>query len=158
MIVESSMRELIANTERIPTTKRHHIANQVVIVRGFEAQRLGEDDVLFSAVTSEGHNPKIRVKVTEDEHSPTTVNLGDTQVHITPVSVASDDVQVSCDCDDFFFRFARINSKYGVLFGRIDRVYIPKGTRHVGPVSTVPAVCKHIIKFTHLLRSHNIMK
>lgn len=160
MIVETSMQRLIANTEMIPTTKRHMIADQVILINGFRVVRLGKD-VVFEASTSTGHHPKIRVAVEEDENSQTILKLVDnTELRITPVSRTNDDVQVSCDCDDFFHRFAKINSRHGVLFGKIDRIYIPKGTprTYQHPIPDAPAVCKHLIKLTDFLQASSIIR
>lgn len=159
MILEMTVRELIANTERIETTKRHHVADQVQIVGGFVVQQLGETDLLFEGDTNTGHHPKIRAPIQIVETGGTRVTTADgTQLTILPISSTADDVQVTCDCEDFYFRFATLNSKANVLFGTITKVYIPKGTRNVAPASTVPAVCKHIIKLSHLLNNQGVLR
>jgi len=161
MLVEMTMQELIRNTEQIPTEKRHHIADQVQIVGGYHVQRIGESDLVFQAKTSTGHTAKIRAVVSETPSGGASVELSDgTPMQFAPIATRADDVQISCNCEDFYYRFAAVNSRYRVLFGEITKPYIPKGPRMSDrePASDQPAICKHVIKLTHLLQSQGIMR
>jgi hypothetical protein len=157
MIVEMTLDQLVRNTEKIETTKRHHIADEVQLKNGYQALKISEQEVVFQAETSTDHNPKIRMEIEQTEQGgiPLTLTTGES-VKIQPVNTRQKDVQVTCNCDDFIFRFATVNSKNGVLFGNITKTYIAKGVRKPeGPFE--PSVCKHIIKLGSVLKGDGII-
>jgi hypothetical protein len=158
MIVEMTLDQLIRNTEQIETTKRHHIADQVQIPGGYEALKVNDGEVVFQGETNTKHHPKIRIEIEPVETGgvPLTLTTGE-NISIKPTDTRSKDVQVTCDCEDFYYRFATVNSKNGVLFGNITKVYIPKGKRKPeGPFQ--PSICKHIIKLGSTLRGDGVIR
>ncbi len=157
-----SLGQLLANTRKIPTTKRHHIADQVQLVGGFQAVKLDGSRIVFQSKTNTGHAPKVSFDYEETTNGTQVVTQDGTDLSIRPKSSTTDDILVSCNCEDFFYRFATVNSENGVLFGNIERVYVPKGTRKLSqqeyPISSQPAICKHVIKLTDLLRAQQVIR
>lgn len=152
-----TLQQLYRNTEQIPTKKRHNVSDEVALANGYKVDKLTDESILVSATTSKQYTPKIKLPVTlvDGEGAAITTTDGE-QLTITPPSVAKDDVQVTCTCDDFYFRFATVNSKENVLFGNITRTYVPVGSGH-RVAHDVPAVCKHIIKLADTLQRDGII-
>lgn len=65
---------------------------------------------------------------------------------ISPIDVGNSNVKVRCQCLDFRFRFAMINSADGSLFGNRPPIYrpVPGSTRGSANPAKVPGICKHI--------------
>lgn len=160
MLIESSLSELIRNTEHIDTTKRHHVANEVQLTGGIQYSRLEQGNILVVAETNKGYQPILKLPLEQFKTGSVSITLvdGTTDVY-DPVSINNDDVQVSCNCDDFFFRFASASAKTGTLFGKINHApYIRKGNHHnnVQPITT-PGLCKHLLKLVRVLRTQGIV-
>ena len=157
MIVEMTLDQLIKNTEQIETKKRHHIADQVQLNGGYQALKLNDGEVVFQAKTNTNHQPKIRVEIEQVDRGTNIVLTTGESVEIKPIDTRQKDVQVSCNCEDFIYRFATVNSRNGVLFGNITNTYIAKGVRKPeGPFE--PSVCKHIIKLGSVLKANDIIR
>lgn len=157
MIIEASIQDLTASTNSIDTTARQHTANQVQLKNGFQTIKMGTD-VVFQCETTTGHTPKLRVVGLEVSDSPNAIEVVTPSgpIKIEPLSKQAQ-AYVSCDCEDFVFRFATTDQARGVLFGKITRPYIPKtnrGTQNLGKIG----VCKHLIKFVDLLTSQGVLK
>lgn len=160
MLIESSLGELIRNTEQIDTTKRHHIADTVRMTGGIQFAKLEQGNILVTAKTDNGYKPTLKLPLEQSDSGSVTITLTDgTSETFNPVNMNNDDVQASCNCDDFFFRLATPSAKSGVLFGKIDHApYIRKGTRrnNIEPI-TKPGLCKHLLKLTRMLRAQAIV-
>lgn len=158
MIVEASIQDLITSTNSIATDARQHVANQVQFTKGFNTTKFGKD-LVFQGVTSTGHTPKLRITGLDEGEKPGSISVvtpSGQPMHIQPMSKQAQ-AFVSCDCEDFVFRFATTDQARGVLFGRITKPYIPKtdrATQNLGKVG----VCKHLIKFVELLSSQGVLK
>ena len=65
---------------------------------------------------------------------------------ISPIDVGNSNVKVRCQCLDFRFRFAMINSADGSLFGNRPPIYrpVPDSGRPAANPSKTPGICKHI--------------
>lgn len=65
---------------------------------------------------------------------------------ISPIDVGNSNVKVRCQCLDFRFRFAMINSADGSLFGNRPPIYrpVPNSGRGAANPSKTPGICKHI--------------
>lgn len=65
---------------------------------------------------------------------------------ISPIDVGNSNVKVRCQCLDFRFRFAMINSADGSLFGNRPPIYrpVPDSGRPAANPSKSPGICKHI--------------
>lgn len=157
MLVEASIQDLMTSTNSIDTDARQHIANQVQFKNGFQTVKVGTD-VVFQGATTTGHTPKFRITGLEEGDGPGAVEVMTQSgpIKIQPLSKQAQ-AYVSCDCEDFVFRFATTDQARGVLFGKITRPYIPKtdrATQNLGKIG----VCKHLIKFVDLLSSQGVLK
>lgn len=157
MIIEASIQDLTTSTNSIDTTARQHTANQVQLKNGFQTIKMGTD-VVFQGETTTGHTPKIRITGLETSDSPTAIEVVTSSgpIKIQPLSKQAQ-AYVSCDCEDFVFRFATTDQARGVLFGKITRPYIPKTNRATQNLGKI-GVCKHLIKFVDLLTSQGVLK
>lgn len=65
---------------------------------------------------------------------------------ISPIDIGNSNVKVRCQCLDFRFRFAMINSADGSLFGNRPPIYrpVPNSVRGAANPSKTPGICKHI--------------
>lgn len=158
-LLEMTLRQLIQNTEQIVTTKRHHIAHEVKFPTGFQALKISDNEVVFQGKTNTGHQPKIRVDVEQIKGRggvPVALSTGES-IQIKTVNTWNQDVQVACNCEDFSFRFATVNSRAGVLLGNVTNTYVSKGVRQPeGPFE--PSICKHIIKLGDILKDQRIIR
>lgn len=157
MIVEASIQDLTASTNSIDTTARQHTANQVQFKNGFQTVKMGTD-VVFQGETATGHTPKLRITGLQTDEGPNAVEVMTQSgpIKIQPLSKQAQ-AYVSCDCEDFVFRFATTDQARGVLFGKITRPYIPKTNRATQNLGKI-GVCKHLIKFVDLLTSQGVLK
>lgn len=158
MLLEASIQDLIASTNQIDTPARQHVSNQVQFINGFQSVKVG-DAMVFQGHTNTDHNPKVRISGLQEEDSPTAIDVilvGGNSVKILPLSKQADAL-VTCDCEDFVFRFATTDQQRGVLFGKITKPYIPKtdrATQNLGKIG----VCKHLIKFVDMLTAQGVLK
>jgi len=158
MLIEASIQDLVTSTNTIDTPARQHVANQVQFTNGFQAVPSGKD-IIFQGTTSTGHNPKFRISGMQKDEGPQSVEVmtaSGQPLKILPL-LKSSQALVTCDCEDFVFRFATTDQARGVLFGKITRPYIPKtdrATQNLGKVG----VCKHLIKFVDLLSAQGVLK
>lgn len=157
MIIEASIQDLTTSTNSIDTTARQHTANQVQLKNGFQTIKMGTD-VVFQGETVSGHTPKLRVAGLEVTDGPTAVEVVTPSgpIKILPLSKQAQ-AFVSCDCEDFVYRFATTDQARGVLFGKITRPYIPKTNRATQNLGKI-GVCKHLIKFVDVLTSQGVLK
>lgn len=158
MLIEASIQDLIRSTEQIDTTARHHIAYQVQMVNGYQVVKFGPD-LVFQGQTSTNHHPKIRMvgyQLDEGPRSAKVVTVSGEELSIKPLSKRSK-TYITCDCEDFIYRFAMTNQKQDVLFGRITSVYIPKTNRPSSNIGQI-GVCKHIIRLIDLLEDERIVR
>lgn len=160
MIVETTIAQLVANTAQIDTSKRQHVANEVQFTGGLTVVSLDDNTVLIKAITSNGYRPAIKLPTIEDDTSRTIIVFSDgTQLAIKPVSKSDEDIHVTCNCKDFVYRFAGINTKRSVLFGKIERFnYIRKtNNKRTTTEYLEPAVCKHLLKLVRTLQAQRIV-
>lgn len=158
MLVEASIQDLITSTDQIETKARQHIANQVQFSNGFQSIKVGPD-IVFQGDTSTGHHPKIRITGIKEDDGPTSVEImtmSGKPLNILPLTKQTQ-CYVTCDCEDFVYRFATTNQQRGVLFGKITRPHIPKSNRMTSNLGVI-GFCKHLIKFTELLTAERILK
>jgi hypothetical protein len=81
------------------------------------------------------------------------------QISITPVSLNTSYVGVSCDCPDYIFRFANYNINNDCHVGPIPPRYIRKTTNRpeVNP-NKVPGMCKHVMAAIGDLRKIGLVR
>lgn len=75
-----------------------------------------------------------------------TLPLTDTNVHVT------------CDCEDYIFRFAHTNDQNGCHLGQLPPNYVRKTTtRPPANPNNVPGCCKHLLKIMDTLKGYGLL-
>ena len=158
MLIETTIRDLITSTYQISTTARQHVYNEVQIINGYQITRVG-GDLIFQCQTNTGHAPKIRIVGVDEAIGGAVSVLTTTTGEQLSINAIPPNTQsyISCDCEDFIYRFAVTNQQHGVLFGKITRPSIPKSTRATQNLGKI-GVCKHLLKFIAVLTNENILK
>jgi hypothetical protein len=76
--------------------------------------------------------------------------------NITPIQLSRINVKVSCECLDFYWRFAKYNATDGSLQGNPPQPYQKKTARAPANPQRVPGVCKHLLATMVELRQSGI--
>lgn len=154
LLDETAIATLRANAAKLPSGDREAESKAVnirqIVLTPFE--QTGQLQV-EGTVTSDGREYRTVIVFQEVEYQETneasnvtfTGSDGDTY-HIQPISLSSTNVKVSCECLDFYWRFAVYNSKDGSLHGPTPPPYQKKTSRASGNPQKVPGVCKHLIR------------
>jgi hypothetical protein len=170
----SNYPRLRTNIERgFPYTKRRQHVTDPIQIQKMELiperrheGKLGRNSLLVRAnANNEGriYHPHIRFLNVgfQDEDLPnnvTFVGADGEEYHITPIRLRMINVEVACDCLDFYFRFSVHNKQDKSLYGPPPVPYHSRGLRPpVNPLK-VPGVCKHLIKLSDVLRNSNVIK
>jgi len=77
---------------------------------------------------------------------------------IEPLSYTMADVEVSCTCLDFYYRFAVWNDSDGSLFGNAPPTYIKKTDRKPLNPQRLPGLCKHLMSLTTEIRQERFLQ
>jgi hypothetical protein len=78
-------------------------------------------------------------------------------LHIDPYSTGMSDVQVRCDCMDFYWRFANWNFKHHALSGDKPPPYVKVTDRPpVNPLQKA-GTCKHLYKLVQQIRAKQLI-
>lgn len=162
---ETSFAALRANAKKIPSGDREAdaapIRIQKLILTPFE--QTGQLQV-EGETNSDGNIYRTVIAFQEVEYQESneasnvtfTGSDGDTY-NITPIQLSRINVKVSCECLDFYWKFAKYNATDGSLQGNPPQPYQKKTARAPGNPQQVPGVCKHLIKTVEELRQSGII-
>lgn len=149
-------------------TARQHAVNSIQIQKvEFIPARLSNTLQVKITVSSEGHTYQSSLMFSEviyddaDQADNVTFKASDNkEYHIIPIELAKNNVKVHCQCLDFYYRFARYNSKDGSLLGKPPPPYQRKlgSTRPSVNPQKVPGVCKHLIKAIITLKNIQVVR
>jgi len=162
MLSEQSLTQLTTSTISgfLRTKKRQKSTNKVRITsRSFA--RIDTDKLLATAQCdgeTDDYVTKIEFDGVEfvDVADPDGIKIsGDLSVNQLDKDVT--DVRVSCTCLDFHWTFAWYNSAEGTLIGDPPPPYTPSGNRPPRNPSKVPGLCKHLLKFSEVLKSEGLI-
>jgi len=146
---QSSGRVQVVNKEFIPAVR-----NGILTVRATTRSSAKQYDTRMSFRGVD--------YVAADEEQPNivyTFTATDGQDYIiVPVSQNNDDVQVSCSCLDFYYRFSVWNDRDGSLLGQSPPPYIKKTDREPVNPNRIAGLCKHLIALTDELRRENLIR
>jgi len=156
---------LYQNTGKIPTKKRQHAVKELKVgnvslipavpsgILNVKSEiRSGEKTYQTTIVFSEVNF--------EDQDSPTNVTFtgaDDEEYNIEKIQLRAKYVKVSCNCLDFYWRFAPNNKRDDSLHGKPPPPHTPKTGRAPVNPKKYPGVCKHIIKTVEDLRASGIL-
>lgn len=152
------------------TTKRQHSANTVNINNIEFTPAIPSKELTVKCIaTSEGHTykPSITFKNVEflSDDDPkldifaielTTTGNGKQRIH--KLRFSKTNVKVSCNCLDFYYRFAVWNGSSNSLNGPVPPPYLRKtATRPPVNPHKVPGMCKHLIKLFDTLQGAGLI-
>jgi hypothetical protein len=165
LLSEITVRQLTQNNYKgFPETKkRQHIVN-LVNARDLKFVPYDQtgDLTIESKTMSNGHNYTTKIAFTDVEYveeGGVSFKAVDSEIHnITPLNARNNDVEVSCDCLDFRFRFADFHYKNNSLLGNPPPAYIKKTDRPpVNPTKALGA-CKHVLALVDKLTQLRILR
>jgi hypothetical protein len=124
-----------------------------------------QNRTLLAEGTATTKNGKYTVRIqvdgvdikTEPFSGSVEINYSGQTYYIQPISMNIGDVKVSCECMDFYMRFAFFNFNANALYGERPTPYQGKGKR--GPVNpaSVPGICKHIRALGYKLKEDGVL-
>lgn len=106
--------------------------------------------ILFSDVIYEEQDQSTNISFTSTNNK---------EYHILPIQLTKHNVQVRCNCLDFYFRFAYWNASKKGFYGNPFKPYRRKTQNYpsANPRKT-PGVCKHLLKTIQELKSLGIVR
>jgi hypothetical protein len=125
------------------------------------------DKILLAKATTRGQNETYEsyiqisdVRYVEEgtAYAISFVAPDDATYWIIPARNANEDVKVSCNCLDFYWRFATWNYENGSLLGKPPPTYVKKTERAPVNPDRVPGVCKHLLALANRLKTEKILK
>ena len=165
LLSEITVRQITQNNYKgFPETKkRQHVVN-LVNARDLKFVPYDQtgDLTIESKTLSNGHTYTTNIAfsgVEFVEEGGVSFKAVDNEIHnITPLNARSDDVEVSCDCLDFRFRFADFHYKNNSLLGNPPPPYVKKTDRPpVNPTKALGA-CKHVLALVDKLTQLRILR
>lgn len=163
-IIESSLSELYSNTINNFDTPREKKSNRVQVNRtlfipspnnailGVEATTRSLDKAYLTKIYFED------VEYTDDEGDSVVITAQDGQEYrIKQLDYVNTQVEVSCSCLDFHYRFAVWNHGDGSLYGNPPDPYVKQTDREPVNPNEVPGLCKHLMALVDELRRDNIL-
>lgn len=75
-----------------------------------------------------------------------------------PISNRQNDVKLSCNCLDFYYRFSKYNEKDDSLYGGSPPPYVKKTDRPPVNPDKIPGMCKHLLRLSDQLLSIGVLK
>lgn len=168
---ELTAAELGDNVDKfIPSsTKRQHSTQpiqiaQIKYIPAPESNNLRLTSVARNFISSKKYDTTISFNDIEYEPEDTPQNItfiasDNEKYHIQPIILRTKTCKVSCNCLDFYFRFANWNFNTDSLDGKKPPTYYPK-THNRPPVNpeNKPGMCKHIIKLIQVLKAARLIK
>lgn len=98
----------------------------------------------------------------EEQDQPTNISFtanNKKEYHILPIQLSKHNVQVRCNCLDFYFRFAYWNASKKGFYGNPFKPY-KRRTRNYPPANPnkTPGMCKHLLKTIEELKSIGLVR
>jgi hypothetical protein len=166
-LMEAPYAELEQKTMKFtPTTTKRQYAIDSIRVTSMELTPAVESQNLraVSTVNSEGTNYTVSVSfdnvIYDQDDQASNVSFkavtGDEQ-HIQRIELRRVNCKVSCDCLDFYWRFATQNAKVNSLDNKAPPPYHKRTNRPPANQQNTPGVCKHIMKTIIALRDAGIV-
>jgi hypothetical protein len=166
VLEESSLGDLDRSaSSSVPTRKRQH---SVDTVRLGEIRFVpGEGNLLVKCFTSgetgKQYDTQIMLNdvVYSEEQAEGTINftaMDGEEYFIQPLSAQETQVEVTCNCMDFYWRFALWNHNDGSLLGPKPQPYYKKTDRPPVNPEGAPGMCKHLMKLATGLMENGIVR
>jgi hypothetical protein len=164
---DSTVPQLRQNIEQnFDTNKRQH-ATGTVSIQGVQFVPFQPEQQMkvLSQTRSNGHNyntacqfSNVAFQEAPSAQTVTVMGKDGAQHNIVPVVLNTSNVQVSCTCLDFHYRFSAWNATDDSLAGQPPGLYRKTTNRPPVNPSRVPGMCKHIIKLVDHLRRLRVVR
>lgn len=157
LLEQSTVSDLEQNTTKFTpiTRKRQHAVDEIRITTLETLPYVGMKTLRITAIASssgKNYTPKLLFTKVEYQGESTNENITFTgkdgnEYNMTPINLADSNVQVRCDCMDFYWRFASYNAKDKSLVGGAPKPYqrVPGSNRGPSNPQQIPGLCKHLI-------------
>jgi len=167
-LVEAPYVELEQKTMQFtPSTTKRQYAMDTIRVTSMELIPAEESQTLSvrSTVNSDGTNYTTTIQFDgvefhEDDQAANVSfkAVGGGESHISPIMLQRSNCKVSCDCLDFYWRFATQNAKVDSLDGKAPPPYHKRTSRPPANIKNTPGVCKHLMKTVVALRDAHLVR
>lgn len=166
IINESSLGDLERSTERSFGTDRSDDANAVRITNMVISP--GQDTLSVNAQslnTDKGSHYDTNMVFRDVKYSPTQTGTTEpftasdgTEYYVERLNMQRSQVQVSCNCLDFYWTFATWNSADNSLIGAAPDPYVKTGNRPPRNPSQTPGLCKHLYAVGAAIQKEGILR
>lgn len=166
-LLEAPYAELEQKTMQFtPSTTKRQYAVDTIRVTSMELVPAEESQILTvkATVSSEGTNYSTTLQFDEVEYQEddqasnvSFKGVGGDESHIIPINLLRSNCKVSCNCLDFYWRFATQNSRVNSLDGKAPPPYHKRANRPPANLKNTPGVCKHLMKTVVALRDAKLV-
>lgn len=163
-LFESSLEDLYQSAvEAFPNTRmRQHATHPIVITNLRWTPFVGMKTLFIKALAqNEGreYNPIILFKNVNYKGDQVKIMSSDhREVSFDKLSMEHTDVNLRCNCKDFYWRFNYYDHVDKSLYGRKRAPYESTGRGQPANPFEMPGMCKHLMKTAHVLREAGIFK
>lgn len=148
------------------TTKREHAVDPTRVTE-LEIIPARESQIITARATVQSEGTKYTttmvfdgVQYQEDDQA-TNVSfkgVGGEEQHIERINLDRSNCKVSCNCLDFYWRFATQNAKANSLDGKAPPPYHKRSTRPPANLQNTPGICKHLMKTVIALKEAGLVR
>ena len=165
-LYETAFAVLKSNAKKLPSGNREVDAVPVSILKLEITPSVNSGDLKIEGQARTGDGDTHRTIVSfenieyDDENTSSNVTFtgSDGETYNTmPISLSKVNVKVTCECLDFYWRFAKYNAKDGSLHGKAPPPYLKRSARAPANPQNVPGVCKHLIKTVEELKQSGLV-
>jgi hypothetical protein len=166
LIEESTLSDLYHSTvAAFPrTTKRQHATQPIEISEINYTPFLGMRTLIVRGLAhneNRQYHPLIMFKnvIYRENQEEGLIKLiqEDGEYYLEQISMNDNDVNLRCDCADFYWRWVNTDHEDESLYGRNRKPYESQG---IGPPANpmeFPGMCKHLLKLIEVLRNYSII-
>jgi hypothetical protein len=136
----------VVQLQLVPFTKTNDLKVTTVIN---SSGKKYDNTILFKDVVYEDSD--------QDDNVTFTASDGE-EYNIEPIPLSGSEIQVTCNCLDFRWRFSLWNADDKSLYGKNPPPYRKKTNRPPNNPDQTPGVCKHLIKSIEALKQAHLVE
>lgn len=167
IVIEDTFQRLYTNTKNNFDTPRDQNSKRVQVFTTAYIPSLQNKSLEIRAKTKTNNGGYDTIIYLQDinfveEDTPTSIKIkstDNTEYSIEPVD-SNTNVQVTCTCLDFYYRFSVWNDKKNSLYGDAPPPYVKRGKGNRMPVNPTKSagLCKHLIRFFDHIKREGIIR
>lgn len=168
LLEELSLGKLQQNTDKFFDTDREGRSHDVSVANISYIPSVGNHSVLCSTTAStQDGSYKVVIELegvnisTQPQTDMVELQASNGKIYyIAPISYNLTQAKVSCQCLDFYMRFAFYDYNANALYGDKPKPYIKRPGSNRGPAnpSRVPGMCKHIRATAYKMKDDGILE